>query len=186
MFVYLGIDPSLLTILNKLEITSPTSVQIKAISLILSGKNCVIGSQTGSGKTLAYLLPMLQRLAYWKTKFKDREMNSPLAVILLPSRELAEQITAVVNKFEAALNINSHVIIGGNTKRMMMDPDFGDCDLLIATLGAISKLTTTGIYRMSNCLYLCMDEADTLLDDSFIEKLQYFLKHFRVSTSIHV
>lgn len=62
----------------------------------------------------------------------------------------------------------------------MMNPDFDDVDILVGTIGAISKLSTTGIYRMDEIRYVVLDEADTLLDDSFSEKLGYFLKRFPV------
>ncbi|XP_044742429.1 probable ATP-dependent RNA helicase DDX28 [Chrysoperla carnea] len=179
-FEKLGISKHMCHILKSMDITTPTKIQSKAIPIIFTGKNCIVGAQTGSGKTLAYLLPMIERLIAWKKQFDERPMNSPLAVILLPSRELTYQIGEVINHFARDFNLNVNVIIGGRTKKMMLNPEFNQSDIVVASLGAISKLTTTGIFRMENCRHLVLDEADTLLDDSFYDKLHYFLKHFRL------
>lgn len=71
--------------------------------------------------------------------------------------------------------------MGGRTKQKMLNPAFDDADLLIGTIGATSKLVTTGVYRMHLCQHVVLDEADTLLDDSFNEKLTYFLRRFPVT-----
>lgn len=63
----------------------------------------------------------------------------------------------------------------------MMRPDFANVDILVGTMGATSKLATTGVYRMNQCEHVVLDEADTLLDDSFNPKLTHFLKRFPVS-----
>lgn len=73
------------------------------------------------------------------------------------------------------------VLIGGSTKKKMMDPTLEDVDLLVGTMGVVSKLVTTGIYRMQHVHHVVLDEADTLLDDSFNEKLLYFMQKFPVS-----
>lgn len=79
------------------------------------------------------------------------------------------------------LNINISVLLGGRTKQKMLNPSMEDVDLLIGTMGATSKLVTTGVYRMHECHHVVLDEADTLLDDSFMPKLAHFLKRFPVS-----
>lgn len=70
------------------------------------------------------------------------------------------------------------MVVGGHTKQVMRNPEFEDIDILVGSMGVLSKLTTTGIYRMSAVKHVVLDEADTLLDDSFNEKLCYYLSRF--------
>lgn len=79
------------------------------------------------------------------------------------------------------MNINVKVLVGGSTKRKMLDPTIEEVDLLIGTFGVTSKLVTTRIYRMNQVRQVVLDEADTMLDDSFTGQLQHFLKKFPVS-----
>lgn len=76
-------------------------------------------------------------------------------------------------------------LVGGKTKQKMLNPPIEYCDILVTTLGAFSKLVTTGIYKIHNIHHIVLDEADTLLDDSFIEKLSLLLRKFQVCINIH-
>lgn len=104
-----------------------------------------------------------------------------MVLILTPGRELAEQIAKVAQDLTEGLDINVKVVTGGKTKYRMMNPSFEDVDILVGSIGAISKLTTTGIYRMTKVKFVVLDEADTMLDDSFNEKVSYFLRRFNFS-----
>lgn len=104
-------------------------------------------------------------------------------LILTPGRELAEQIGKFATDLTEGLDISVKVITGGNTKQKMINPSFEDIDILVGSIGAISKLTTTGIYKMSDVRHVVLDEADTMLDDSFNEKLCYFLQRFQFHLS---
>lgn len=72
-------------------------------------------------------------------------------------------------------------LVGGRTKKKIFDPPIEYSDILVTTLGAYSKLVTTGILKIHNVHHMVLDEADTLLDDSFIGKLAHLLKKFSVS-----
>nr|CAD7201367.1 unnamed protein product [Timema douglasi] len=152
---------------HRLQVLTP-KLELKnkgclGVPTILSEKNTLLAAETGCGKTLAYLLPVIQQILSLQHQVPEDKLNSPLALVVTPNRELATQIG---------------VITGGRTKRTMMNPSFEKIDLLIATLGTLSKLTTTGIYNMSRVRHIILDEADTLLDDSFNEKLCHFLRRF--------
>lgn len=82
--------------------------------------------------------------------------------------------------------MNVKIVTGGSTKQKMYNPSFDDIDILIGSIGAISKLTTTGIYRMTDVRHVVLDEADTMLDDSFNEKLCYFLQRFNFSSNVQL
>lgn len=177
-FNELGLDPDIIAALEKLGYSQPTYIQAEGIPKILNHLNTLLAGETGCGKTLAYLIPVIQEVLAWRLLAPERKFNSPLALILTPSRELAQQISDVARQFEEKLLFDSGLILGGHTKRLMMNPTFSSVDLLVASIGAMSKLTTTGIYNVSYVRHLVLDEADTLLDDSFNEKLVYYMKHF--------
>lgn len=177
-FPQLGIRNEVLENLSSRGIVQPTRIQQQAIPTLLSGKNTLIAAETGCGKTLAYLLPMLEQILQVKKKSRETKFNTPLGLILTPGRELAYQIESVAKSVVKGLDVATDVIVGGGTKRKMLNPEFKETDLLVATLGALSKLTTTGIYKMNHVRHVVLDEADTLLDESFAEKLAHFLKKF--------
>nr|CAD7440677.1 unnamed protein product [Timema bartmani] len=153
--------------------------QCLGVPAILSEKNTLLAAETGCGKTLTYLLPVIQQILSLPHQVPEDKLNSPLALVVTPNRELATQIGEVASHFTNAISFTSKVITGGRTKRTMMNPSFEKIDLLIATLGTLSKLTVTGIYNMSRVRHVILDEADTLLDDSFNEKLCHFLRRFK-------
>lgn len=125
-------------------------------------------------------MPIIERLIREKSQEESRrQFNTPLSLILTPGRELAEQIAKVAEELTEGLDINVKVVTGGHTKRKMLNPSFEDIDILVGSMGAVSKLTTTGIFRMTNVKHVVIDEADTMLDDGFNEKLCYYLRRFR-------
>lgn len=205
-FDKLGLSPSILTNLHRnLNVTHCTYIQYEGIPQILAGDHTILAAETGCGKTLAYLVPIIEQMVQRKKERSSGGLvfNTPQALVLTPSRELgkfniyvphitdifilsvivsivATQIGEVAEKLCAGLGITVNVLLGGRTKQKMLNPHFDDVDLLIGTMGATSKLVTTGVYRMNRCQHVVLDEADTLLDDSFNEKLTHFLKRFPV------
>ncbi|KRT78758.1 helicase, partial [Oryctes borbonicus] len=173
----LNINPLLIEVLNKENITLATSYQSEAIPVVKSRKHTILAAETGCGKTLAYLLPIIQNLIGEKCE----DLNTPRALIIVPNRELAHQIGGVAKVLGEVVNLNVKVVTGGRTKRHMLNPEFSKIDLLVATPGAISKLSTVGIYKLNKVLHVVFDEADTLLDDSFVDKVDTLTK--RVSQS---
>lgn len=172
---------------NDLHINAFTNIQTKSMPKVYDSHHVLIAAETGCGKTLAYMLPILQRIIERKqasnssqAEKSNRKLNMPLAVIITPGRELAAQIGSVAEKLCEQTDLKIKTILGGNTKRLMVNPEFADVDVLVATVGALSKLVTTGIYRMEEVRHVVLDEADTLLDDSFSDKLGYFLRRFPV------
>jgi ATP-dependent RNA helicase DDX28 len=179
----LGIDRQILDNLKaRHENLHPTYIQQESIPVIMQGDHTLIAAETGCGKTYCYLLPILQSIMQIKANAgENRNFNSPLAVILTPGRELASQIAQVAEEISENLHINVQCILGGRTKLKITNPSFNDVDLLIGSFGAVSKLVTTGIYRMDQTRHVVLDEADTMLDDSFNDKLTHFLSKFPVT-----
>uniref|UniRef100_A0A2P2IA97 RNA helicase n=1 Tax=Hirondellea gigas TaxID=1518452 RepID=A0A2P2IA97_9CRUS len=177
-FAELGLCPEIVTALRSMKLTKPTNVQNAAIPVIRSGHNTLIAAETGNGKTLAFMLPLLEEL--WQMKesslMRSRPHNSPVVLVIAPGRELAEQIKNVCEKIAAPLSLNIECVVGADrTKLKITNPKMSHPDVLIASLGVLSKLITHRIVRTSCVRHVVLDEVDTLLDDSFCEKLRYVL-----------
>lgn len=169
---------------NVQDIVNPTVEQEEAINHVRKNEHVLLAAHTGCGKTHAFLLPIIQQLIERRKWTPNREFNTPLALIITPGRELATQIGNVAEELVEGTNLKVKVVLGGRTKQKMLNPSFDDIDILVGSMGAISKLTTSGIYRMDQVRHVVLDEADTLLDDSFTEKLSYFLQRFPVSFNV--
>lgn len=175
----LGLNEQLVKNLDdKHDIYKATQLQLDAMHEILNKQHVLIAAETGCGKTHAYLIPLIQRLIKEKELISDRKFNSPIALILTPARELAEQIGRMAEDLVDGLGLKVKVTIGGRTKLKIMNPEFEDFDILVGSVGAISKLTTTGIYRMDHVKCVVLDESDTLLDESFNDKMSYYMRRF--------
>lgn len=182
-FKSLGLDRDLLTQIEKLGFKTPTNIQALAIPEVLKGNNSMISAETGNGKTLTFLAPMLQQINHKIQYFQDIKPNSPLGLVIAPGRELAEQITSVANELGSDLGISVRLIKGGHTKREMLNPNVQNTHLVVATLGALSKLTTSRVYDMSLVQHITLDEADTLFDDSFNQQMMHYLGKFPIRGS---
>lgn len=182
-FDSLGLGKDMLTQITQLGFKIPTSIQALAIPHIMEGKNTLITAETGNGKTLAFLAPLLQQIENYKKLTRDFPMNTPLGLIIVPGRELAEQIHAVASALGKDLEINVELIKGGRTKSLMLHPKVSEVHLLVATIGALSKLTTAGIYDTSLVRHIVVDEADSLLDDSFSDILMHYMSKFPIQGS---
>ncbi|XP_059484596.1 probable ATP-dependent RNA helicase DDX28 [Neocloeon triangulifer] len=170
----------LISAVKNLSFHHPTLIQWKSAIPILEGKNTVIAAETGCGKTLAYLLPIMQQLIDWKT-FYPEKLNTPLVLVLAPNRELVHQIYDVASQLAKTLPLTPVMLTGGRTKRLIMNPNFEPMDILIATPSVVSKLAATKVLDLSNILHVVLDEADTLMDDSF----NWYIKKFLRKINIH-
>lgn len=179
------LHPDLVRNLNsRLDIHRTTSIQQNAIPVILSGDHTLIAAETGCGKTIAYLLPLiqsvLQRKQNQQNSTENTQFNSPQVLILTPGRELALQIAEVAENLCHGLGIKIAVQTGGGTKQKMLHASVEEVDILIGSIGVISKMMTHRIYRRDEVRHIVLDESDTLLDESFILKLSTFLKYYPV------
>uniref|UniRef100_A0A8B9TPY1 RNA helicase n=1 Tax=Anas platyrhynchos TaxID=8839 RepID=A0A8B9TPY1_ANAPL len=151
-FAELGLQPVLLTALQRLEVGRPTAVQRLAIPALLRGRSALCAAETGSGKTLAYLLPLLDQ--------EEKKLAAPRGLVVVPSRELAAQVGAVA----AALWL----------RRQLRGPGVA---VLLGTPGALRDALRRRFLSLGRLRWMVLDEADTLMDESFAAPIEKILAH---------
>ncbi|XP_035731421.1 probable ATP-dependent RNA helicase DDX28 [Vespa mandarinia] len=171
--------PLLYKKLQELGFIKLLEIQECAIPKILDGKNTVLAAETGCGKTLAYLVPLINQILNWKPLLQ-RPFNSPLGLIITPTRELAVQIGVEAKKLSKDLDISTKILTGGKTKRMVSRLPLNDVDLVVASFGVISKLSTFGLYKLNCVKHIVLDEADALFHDTFEGKLKVFMNRLKI------
>lgn len=164
-FESLGLEPTMVKSIDQLVGKSihPTSIQFGAIPMILKHENVILSAETGSGKTIAYLAPIIQMIHQYKQAKPDHPKRSPLGLVVLPSRELTEQVGYVARRLAEGTNVGVATMIGGLPKHT---PHTG-LDLVVSTLGLVDNHLNKNLYRINHLHHLVLDEADSLLDDSF-------------------
>jgi len=164
---------SLTTTLEKQNIKSPFPIQKEVIPLALADKDIIGIAKTGSGKTLAYVLPILTKLNF----FPESRNRQPTVLILVPTRELAQQVLEVVKGF---VDINRNhsktlAVFGGTSKNPQMQA-MGTVKIIIATPGRLLDLVSANAVKLSSLQLLVIDEADKLLNSNFKKELNDILK----------
>ena len=166
------IDPILRAIEGEgYEVPSP--IQIEAIPLLLERKDLLASAQTGTGKTAAFAIPIIQQIVKAKESNTDQDKRIIRALILAPTRELAEQIKTSFQTYSGKLNIKTGVIYGGVGQRAQENMIRGGIDILIATPGRLMDLMQQKIVRINTVEHFVLDEADMLLDMGFIKDVKY-------------
>lgn len=161
--------PTLLATLKEKDLKVPTEIQSRAIPALLEGKSVVGVAQTGSGKTLAYALPILHLLKTLENELDPvTEEAHPRAVILVPTRELGEQVSKVFKPFTHTTRLRVRTVLGGTAFDVSRRNVTGCFEILIATPGRLMKLMSRSLVRFSDVRTLVFDEADQMLDASFL------------------
>jgi superfamily II DNA/RNA helicase len=161
-FRELGLQEELLRALSDLGFTAPTEVQQKAIPLVINGSDVIAGSATGSGKTLVFGAGIIHSV----TKNKGIQ-----ALVLTPTRELAEQIQVALKSFAKYRQMNITAIYGG----VSINPQFKAlerADVVVGTPGRILDHLERGTIDLSNVKHLILDEADRMLDMGFLDDVK--------------
>lgn len=163
-FEELNLGKPLLNALNDVGYTTPTTIQAKAFSVIMSGKDVLGIAQTGTGKTVAYLLPCIKHWKYDKEKL-------PQVLILVPTRELVVQVEEEAKKLTKYTNADVVGVFGGvNIKPQAVLLKSG-ADILVATPGRLLDLVLNGALNLKNVKRLVIDEFDEMLNLGFRPQL---------------
>ncbi|MGZ3688724.1 MAG: DEAD/DEAH box helicase, partial [Bdellovibrionota bacterium] len=168
-FASLDLLPTLQETLVEKGLSTLTEIQSKALPALLEGRSVVGVAETGSGKTLAYALPVLHRL-----KSLENEGNPvaadhrPRAVVLVPTRELGEQVTRVIKPFTHTTRLRVRSALGGTDLDVAKKNVSGKFEVLVATPGRLIKLLDCRMIDLSDVRVLVFDEADQMLDQGFL------------------
>ena len=171
-FNTLGLSAELLRAVSDKGYGEPTPIQIKAIPVILEGRDILAGAQTGTGKTAGFALPLLQRLNA-QTQTGDRRVIR--ALILTPTRELAAQVEESVRTYGKHLPLKSTVVFGGVGFNPQADTLRRGVDILVATPGRLLDHVQQKTVDLSKVEILVLDEADRMLDMGFIRDIRKIL-----------
>lgn len=156
--------------------TKPTAIQAQGMPIAMTGRDMVGIAQTGSGKTLAYVAPALVHIQHQETVHRG---DGPIALILAPTRELAQQIQQVANDFGQRTNTNNTCVFGGAPKGPQIRDLERGAEIVIATPGRLIDFLERGITNLRRCTYLVLDEADRMLDMGFEPQIRKIMGQIR-------
>ena len=166
-FKMLNLTKPCLEAVADLGFSEPTPIQEQAIPSGLKNEDILAAAQTGTGKTLAYLLPIFdQMVSFWGSK-RPKKNRGPYALILSPTRELAQQIAQCAQTIAKVTNFRVATVIGGKKYSSQINKLKQGCDILIATPGRLIDLLDQHALTLNAVHYLVLDEVDRMLDMGF-------------------
>jgi len=170
-----NISPDLKRSIASQGFKRPTDIQYKAIPHILKGEDVLAIAQTGTGKTAAFAIPVLNILH--ERRLRQRRTDGIKCLVMVPTRELAIQITEVFLELGKHLKVKSFCIFGGVEQEGQIDKLHKGIDLLVATPGRMFDLISQGHLDLNRVEILILDEADHMLDLGFLKDIQDVLRH---------
>ena len=163
-FAQLSVTPAVLDNLNQLGYLQMTPIQAASLPLALAGKDLIAQAQTGSGKTAAFAIALLNKI--------DATSFDPQALILCPTRELADQVTIEIRRLARALgNIKVITLCGGVAARGQRSSLEHGAHIVVGTPGRIQDHLTRGFLKFAQLTTLVLDEADRMLDMGFYDDI---------------
>jgi len=155
--------------------TKPTPVQKYALPVVMGGRDVMACAQTGSGKTAAFVLPMLKIISTAGVSSSEFSMTqTPDALVVTPTRELAIQIYKECSKFSFNTMIKTQVAYGGTHTGAQINNIKRGCNILIGTPGRLKHFIENGTISLEKIKFFCLDEADRMLDQGFGEEIEFF------------
>lgn len=167
----------LLELIDRVGYKDPTPIQRAAIPIALQSRDLIGVAVTGSGKTAAFLLPLLVYISELPRldEFEWRKADGPYAIVLAPTRELAQQIEIEARKFTTPLGFNVVSIVGGHSIEEQAYSLRDGAEIIIATPGRLVDCIERRMLVLSQCCYVIMDEADRMIDLGFEEPVNKIL-----------
>ncbi|MCP9958102.1 DEAD/DEAH box helicase [Streptomyces sudanensis] len=170
-FADLGFPPALLRALEAEGVTAPFPIQAATLPNSLAGRDVLGRGRTGSGKTLAFGLALLARLDGVRA-----EPKRPLALVLVPTRELAQQVTDALAPYARALGLRQATVVGGVSIGRQVSALRAGADVLVATPGRLRDLVTRGDCLLDDVDVTVLDEADQMTDMGFLPQITGLLE----------
>jgi ATP-dependent RNA helicase DeaD len=168
-FVDLMLAPELCRALTGLGYEEPTPIQLAAIPPLLEGRDLVGQAATGTGKTAAFALPILQRI------LAEGGGTDPLALVLVPTRELAVQVAEAMNSYARDMGARVLAVYGGEPIGRQLGPLRRGVDVVVATPGRAIDHINRGTLKLSGLAIVVLDEADEMLDMGFADDIEEIL-----------
>lgn len=170
-----GLPSEILKIIEKLGYLEPTSIQRQAVPLALFGRDFIGVAETGSGKTASFILPMITEIMKLPRMSPEIAGDGPYGLIIVPTRELANQIEIEAKKFLVPLGYKCMAIVGGHSIAEQSFHLRNGAEILIATPGRLRDCIDQHIIVLNQCKYVVLDEADRMIDMNFEDDLKYIL-----------
>lgn len=174
----------LLNALKRKSIKKPSPIQVQGLPVILSGRDMIGIAFTGSGKTIVFVLPLVIFCVEQEIRLPFEPKEGPFGLIVCPSRELARQTAQVFDYYSDALyqsgypKIKTALCIGGvPAKEARAAFDYG-CHVVVATPGRLIDMLNKKFFNLNICQYLCLDEADRMIDLGFEEDVRTIFSFF--------
>lgn len=167
------IAPDIKKNLEKLGFKRPTDIQFKAIPPILKGEDVLGIAQTGTGKTAAFAIPVIHKIYEINKRSRSEGIK---AIVMVPTRELAIQITEVFNKLANHTKVKTFSVFGGVEQGPQIAKLEKGIDILVATPGRMFDLVSQGHINLSRIQILILDEADHMLNLGFIKDIQDLIR----------
>ena len=167
----MNLDEKIINALKDLDYKEATEIQKKAIPIALKKRDILAAAQSGTGKTAAFLLPILTEL------LANKQVDKPIlrALILVPTRELATQISKAVSDFSKYMEVESLAMVGGVSTKDQEKKIAKGLDILVATSGRLMEHLKNGTVDLSSVTTVVIDEVDTMLDMGFLEDIEKIL-----------
>jgi superfamily II DNA/RNA helicase len=170
LFADLGVDPEIVSALEKVGITRTFAIQELTLPIALPGRDLIGQARTGTGKTLGFGVPLLQRIS-----LPGQPGAHPQALVVVPTRELAIQVTRDLQAAGAGLEARCLAIYGGRAYEPQITALRRGVDVVIGTPGRLLDLTQQGQLVLSDVSVLVLDEADEMLDLGFLPDIERIL-----------
>jgi ATP-dependent RNA helicase RhlE len=175
-FAEIGLHPSLLQAVSDTGYTTPTPIQAQALPHVMAGKDVMGAAQTGTGKTAAFTLPILHRLMPLANSSASPARHPVRALILTPTRELADQVFESVKRYSLESPLKAAVVFGGVDIGPQKEALRNGCEVLIATPGRLLDHLEQKNLNLSQVGILVLDEADRMLDMGFLPDLDRIIR----------
>lgn len=175
-FADFGLHPSILQAVAETGYTIPTPIQAQAIPKVIDGLDVMGAAQTGTGKTAAFTLPILHRLMHFASASASPARHPVRALILTPTRELADQVAESVATYSKHTPLRSTVVFGGVDIGPQRDALRRGCEVLIATPGRLLDHVEQKNVNLGQVGILVLDEADRMLDMGFMPDLDRIVR----------
>jgi ATP-dependent RNA helicase RhlE len=174
-FTHFGLDPLIVSAVTEMGYTTPTPIQAKAIPVVMKGHDVMGAAQTGTGKTAGFALPIIQRLLPHANASMSPARHPVRALILTPTRELADQVADNIKKYIAKTQLRCAVVYGGVDMEPQTSALRSGVEIVVATPGRLLDHLQQKNTSLSQVQMVVLDEADRMLDMGFLPDISRIL-----------